>query len=97
MKLVFEPAARAEFLRAIQRYAAEAGTVIASEFKSEVAAKLSALAENPALGPIALRDIHCFTLRRFPFTIYYRAEADTLRVIAIAHQSRMPEYWKRRG
>jgi toxin ParE1/3/4 len=97
MKLVFEPAARAEFLRAIQRYAAEAGAIIASEFKSEVTTKLSALAENPVLGSVALHDIRRSPLRRFPFTIFYRAEADTLRVIAVAHQSRMPEYWRQRS
>lgn len=97
MKLLFEPAARTEFLRATQRYAAEAGAIIASEFKSEVTAKLSTLVENPAVGRIALRDIRRFPLRQFPFTIFYRIEADTLRIIAIAHQSRMPEYWRQRS
>jgi toxin ParE1/3/4 len=97
MKLAFEPEARAEFLKALQRYNAEAGTVIADGFKNEVAAKLSTLAENPALGPIALHDIRRFPLHRFPFTIFYRIKTDTLQIIAVAHQSRMPEYWRRRG
>jgi toxin ParE1/3/4 len=97
MKLAFEPAARTEFLRAVQRYAIEAGAVIASEFKEEVTTKLSALIENPTLGSVALRDIRRFPLRRFPFTIFYRTEADALRVIAVAHQSRMPEYWRQRS
>lgn len=33
---------------------------------------------------------------RFPYQIIYRIEADTVRIIAVMHQSRKPGYWKGR-
>lgn len=35
-------------------------------------------------------------LQRFPYKIVYRVRAHDLAVVAIAHTSRRPEYWKDR-
>jgi toxin ParE1/3/4 len=35
-------------------------------------------------------------LGRFPYTLVYRIDGDTVRVLAFMHQSRKPEYWLRR-
>ena len=32
----------------------------------------------------------------FPYTIYYKSLDDRIVIIAVAHQSRQPEYWKDR-
>ena len=32
----------------------------------------------------------------FPFGIFYKIDGDTIRVIAILHNARNPEVWKRR-
>jgi len=32
-------------------------------------------------------------LRRFPYSIIYYTKAEELRVVALAHHSRKPEYW----
>jgi toxin ParE1/3/4 len=37
---------------------------------------------------------HC--LHRFPYVIYYECLPDRVRVVAIAHERRRPDYWKRR-
>jgi hypothetical protein len=36
-------------------------------------------------------------MRRFPFNVLYQVLPDEIRVIAIAHQRRKPDYWKSRN
>lgn len=42
------------------------------------------------------RDVHRFVMERFPFTIVCTELADEILIIAIAHTSREPGYWRRR-
>jgi plasmid stabilization system protein ParE len=42
-------------------------------------------------------DIRRCLLHKFPFGICYRIENETVRILAIAHSSRHPDYWKRRS
>jgi toxin ParE1/3/4 len=93
MKMVFEPAARNEFLRAIRWYATEAGVARATSSEAEVRKTLTLIQENSHLGSSAPFGLRQFPLRRHPFTLFYRPEPDTLRIIAVAHQTRLPNYW----
>jgi toxin ParE1/3/4 len=93
MKTVFEPAARNEFLRAIRWYATEAGVKRADAFETEVRETLTLIQENSHLGSSAPFGLRQFPLHHYPFTLFYRPEPDTLRIIAVAHQTRLPNYW----
>lgn len=35
-------------------------------------------------------------MQRFPFAVYYEIAEDQIRIIAVAHQRRLPGYWKGR-
>jgi hypothetical protein len=35
-------------------------------------------------------------LRTFPYGIFYRAEANQVRILVVMHLSRKPRYWKDR-
>jgi hypothetical protein len=35
-------------------------------------------------------------MRRFPFSLIYRVDRDTIAILAVAHHSRRPGYWRRR-
>ncbi len=96
MKVEFEPAAREEFLRAVRWYAKEAGVECALAFDDEVQTTLKFVAENLYASTAATHGLRKHPLRRFPYTVFIRAESGTLRVIAVAHQSRMPNYWSDR-
>lgn len=96
MKAQFEPAARAEFLRSIRWYAGEASQDTAKRFEREVRKVIRRLLENPMMGALASHGLRRHSLHRYPYTIYYRIEPDILRIIAIAHQSRRPDYWSER-
>jgi plasmid stabilization system protein ParE len=93
LNIVFEPAARAEFTEAARWYASEAGRRQAIDFRSEVHRTLALLCDHPAMGTPAERNTRHMVVHRYPYFVVYRAEAETLRVLALAHQSRRPGYW----
>jgi hypothetical protein len=50
----------------------------------------------PASGAAGRSGLKRLILRRFPFNIVVRETRDELILIAFAHQSRRPGYWRRR-
>jgi toxin ParE1/3/4 len=54
------------------------------------------LLENPQLGATVEGEIRHFVLRRFPFSVVYAVVGQTIYVLAVAHGSRGPGYWKSR-
>jgi hypothetical protein len=54
------------------------------------------LLENPELGAAVDGDNRHFVLRRFPFSVTYAVVGQLIYVLAVAHGSRGPGYWKSR-
>lgn len=96
VKASFGAEARQEFLRAVRWYAMEAGATHASRFEEEVRTAVARLSENPNLGAETTYGLRRYSLHRYPYTLFYRAEPQMLRIIAVAHQSRHPDYWSER-
>jgi toxin ParE1/3/4 len=57
---------------------------------------LMSIRENPHRFPIVHRDIHRALLRRFPYGVFFREDAGTIRVVAVVHLRRHPTTWRRR-
>ena len=93
MKIVFEPAARVEFVEAARWYAVEAGRFYATDFRNEVHRALNLLCDHPSMGTPAKSNTRSMVVHRYPFFIVYRIDSDTLHVLAVAHQRRRPGYW----
>jgi toxin ParE1/3/4 len=74
----------------------EAGIEIAIAFDDEVQRTVTFLVNNAYAASAAAHGLRKFPLRRFPYTLHFRLETNLLRVIAVAHQSRMPNYWSER-
>jgi len=52
---------------------------------------------GPEQWPIFEGPVRFIRLRRFPYLLYYeRVEAAVVQVLAVAHGSRRPGYWRRR-
>ena len=96
MKVEFAPAAQAEFAAAARWYTKEAGSKYARDFKNEIRRILVLLTQHPTLGTPISETSRRFVATRFPYNVIYQIDENTLRVIAVAHQSRLPEYWKSR-
>ena len=95
MKFRYEPAARRELDDAIDFYDQQR-IGLGDEFLDEVEHAVALLTENTELGR-GLRENHrFFLLYRFPFRLVYALEDSGIRIIAVAHQKRRPDYWRRR-
>jgi plasmid stabilization system protein ParE len=47
----------------------------------------------PLMGTQIEPEIRRFLLTRFPYSVIYGIDEDTIVVIAVAHQHRQPRYW----
>jgi plasmid stabilization system protein ParE len=69
----------------------------ALKFDSEVNHALAEIAHAPQRWAIGAYQTRRFLLRKFSFVLIYRERADgDIQVVAVAHTSRKPGYWKRR-
>jgi plasmid stabilization system protein ParE len=90
---IFHPIVRRELEEAIDHYNAERQG-LGSEFREEVQRVLALLTRFPRLGQPVRGNVRRMMLSRFPYPIYYRLlESDNLRILAVAHNRRRPEYW----
>lgn len=96
MRYRFAPGARQEFIDAVQWYLVEAGSTIAEHFDWAVDRALRLLVAMPNLGTRSYAGVRVWALKDFPYSVVYSVDADEIVVIAIAHQSRAPAYWRSR-
>ena len=94
MKIVVTPAVSEELREAAKFYSERAGQALGLALIAEFERALDSLATNPELGAIWHSTNRRFSLRRFPYNLVYQIKTDELRVIALAHQRRRPDYWK---
>jgi toxin ParE1/3/4 len=93
-------AAEDEFRHYIRRYESESPG-LGDRLWSEIQAAISLISDFPAIGeavPLARirASVRRVPLRHFPFLLVYREYPDYLEVVALAHTSRKPKYWRGR-
>ena len=93
-----EDAARYE-LRAAVAWYEEKRPGLGGEFFAEVQRTLELIERHPGLGaPVPRvpteRGTRLLPLRRFPYAIVYREREVEIQVVAFAHNSRKPGYWR---
>ena len=96
MNLVFAAEAEAELAEAARFYAGQAGLAVAHALIDEFERTARLLVGHSGLGTPTLRGRRLMPLHRFPYSIVYRTEADSVRIVAFAHHSRRPGYWRGR-
>ncbi len=69
----------------------------ASEFDKEVNQALANIIQAPRRWAIGANSTRRFLLRKFPYIVIYReGSSGSIQVIALAHTSRKPGYWRQR-
>jgi toxin ParE1/3/4 len=92
----FHEEASAEYEAAFDWYL-ERSPDAALRFDSEVDRALAQIIEAPRRWAVGLFSTRRFLLRQFPFIVIYRERPEgTVQIIAVAHTSRKPGYWKGR-
>jgi len=95
MRLEFHPEAELELIEAALHYELEVPG-LGERLEDEVRRATDLLLEHPEIGQSVDPDLRWFVLPRFPFTLIYSATSDVLRIEVVAHQSRLPGYWRTR-
>jgi len=95
MNYEFHPEAELEVIESAAWYESEVPG-LGLEFGEEVERVIELLLENPDLGAAVDGDIRHFVLRRFPFSVIYAVVGPSIYILAVAHGSRGPGYWKSR-
>ena len=96
LAIEFRLAARAEFLAATARYEAQRPN-LGTEFIAEIERCMALAAGQPKAYEVVRKNTRRVTTRRFPYSIYFRAEQRRIIVLAVFHGSRDPAIWQARG
>jgi toxin ParE1/3/4 len=88
-------AARREAAEAVAWYAYDS-TTVADVFLSALDAAMQLLARFPSSGVASEDGSRALLVGGFPYRIHYRERGGVVRILAVAHTSRMPGYWKNR-
>jgi len=63
---------------------------------NEIVSAAQKLCELPELWPKVRKNIRRCRLKRFPYSLLYRAGPEEIVIIAVMHNRRRPAYWRSR-
>lgn len=95
-RVEFHDEASAEYDAAFDWYL-ERSPDAALRFDAEVDRALKLITRDPGRWALGSHETRKFLLRQFPFILIYRERTGgTIQILAVAHTSRKPEYWRNR-
>ena len=95
MIVVFHEAAQAEVDGAIKHYRAISDD-LGEAFRAEAEQAIQRIAERPDAWQPLGRGLRRYILKRFPYGIVFRVHDGQIKVYAVMHLKRRPEYWRKR-
>jgi toxin ParE1/3/4 len=90
--VIFHPLAEHELLDAVSYYE-EQETGLGLDYLGEVEHAVNFLMRYPEAGSKVRGSIRRLTLPKFPYSLLYRVSKEQIRVLAVAHHKRKPQYW----
>lgn len=94
-RLEFHPLAEFELTEAHEWYD-QWGADLADRFELAFNVGVQKIIEGPERWPLCFGPTRRFILKKFPYCIVYHATPSVIRVLALAHTSREPDYWQDR-
>ena len=95
MTLIFTPEAEKDVEEAVTWYEAQSKGLGAA-FILSVDACMHGILRHPTLHALLKKGIRRVSLNRFPYSVFYMAEPDSIHILAVLHQHRNPSVWKKR-
>lgn len=90
------PEAEAEYIEAIGYYR-RVQRDLAADFVHDVERGILAVEENPLAYPEVGHGIRRYTIRRFPYGVFYRVQPNgAVLVVGVGHLKRRAGYWRGR-
>jgi len=87
--------AELELWQAVDYYEAKLGG-LGLDLEQEVRRALADIQEAPDRWPTRRYGTRWHLLHRFPYAIHYLELQDAIWIVAVAHTSRIPYYWRKR-
>ena len=99
-RLSIDPAAEEELRAVVARYEMQQQG-LGAQFFADVGHVLELILRYPGIGSVvphvrAAYGARRVLLRYFPYFVVYRERSEDVHVIAVAHTSRKPGYWRHR-
>lgn len=95
-QLIVTRDARADIADAVAWYR-ERSPESADRLRTELESVYASLVEYPEMYPIVYRRFRRALLRKFPFAVFFVIEPDSVLIVAVTHQARDENAWKRRS
>jgi len=93
MKAVSSSGANRDIKNILEYYRREANADVAADFHSDLKAIIDRIKAWPESFPLIHDDHRRAILRRFPFQVVYRIQvAEQVRILAIRHHKRHPDF-----
>ena len=73
------------------------GKALDRRFLHALVRTLDAVVERPNYFPDVHEGMRRAMLNKFPYGVFFRIQADVIRVLGIIHLHRDPKYWQRRA
>jgi toxin ParE1/3/4 len=96
LPVVLRDEAIAEFDKAFDDYESQRPG-LGVDFAGRVQQVFDRIAANPRVHSVVFADVRKAVVQRFPYCVFYRAEASRVEVIAVFHTSRDPSVWQARA
>lgn len=96
VRIDFHPDATKELTEAADWYLRQS-VAAARRFAIEIDRTLEMISLDPERFAQVGRNWRGCSVQRFPFQIVFRFDGDRIRVIAVAHAKRRPNYWQHRS
>lgn len=94
-QIIVHSEAELELWQAVDYYEAR-GTGLGLDFEHEVSRAFCDVQDAPKRWPVRRNGARCRLLRRFPYAVYYIELQAVVWIVAVAHMSRKPHYWRNR-
>ncbi len=94
-RVEFHPEAEAEFLSAARRFEEQTEN-LGADFIAAVERTYRRVLLFPESGRAYGRRLRRVLVPRFPYGLLYRVEPERIFIVAVAHLSRRPGYWRSR-
>lgn len=95
-EVVFHRLAAREY-RSARTWYAQRSAEVAERFRLGVDRAADRIAEAPEALAILVGEYRCVRVSRFPYVLVFRrVDSRSAMVVAVAHTSRRPGYWRRR-
>ncbi len=96
VRVVLRPEARAEFDDAFDWYERQKPG-LGVDFVAHVQAVFDGIGAGPEMYATVFQDVRRATVRRFPYSVFYRVEPHRVVVLAVFHGKRDPRIWRERA